>query len=105
MAITFSSTSERIQKVDTLVQQGYYPDRSTFINTGIDFLLKTHNTNRVMDFLYFIFPGVFFFLGCIGATLFLRSLFFFVLTGISGLYLMVFIYLYYNKYKGVKKHG
>lgn len=100
--VNFSSTEERIDKISFFIDKGFYPDRSTFINTGIDLLIKTHETQRIVDFLHFVFPGVFFFVGCIGATVYLRSLFFFVLTGISGLYLMVFIYLFYDKYKGVK---
>ena len=104
--VNFSSTEERINSINIFIQKGLYPDRSTFINTAIDFLIKTHKNNIFVDFLHYVFPGVFFFLGCIGATLYLRSLFFYVLTGISGLYLMVFIYLFYDKYKGVKiRHG
>ncbi len=103
--VNFSSTTERIDRIDNLVSNGFYPNRSTFINTSIDFLLRTHDINRIVDFLYFVAPGVFFFLGCVGLTLFLRSVFFFVLTGISAIYLMVFFYLYYNKYKGVKNRN
>ena len=104
--VNFSSTEERINSINYYIEMGFYPDRSTFINKAIDLLIKTHKNNIVVDFLYYVFPGVFFFFGCVGATLYLNSLFFYILTGISSVYLMVFVYLFYDKYKGVKvKHG
>ena len=104
--LSFRPNKENIKEIDKFIERGIYPSKGAAINTALTLLIKTHNTNRIIDFLQFVFPGVIFFLGCIGATLFLRSLFFFVLSGISGLYLMVFIYLFYDKYKGVKnKHA
>jgi len=99
---SISTTEQLIDNIDILIEKGCYKDFSSFMNIAADLLIKTHKNNIVVDFLHYIFSGVFFFLGCVGATFYLRSLFFYVLTGISGVYLMVFIFLFYDKYKGVK---
>ena len=103
---TISTTEDILNNINFYVKKGFYKDVSTFFNMGATLLIKTHKNNNIVDFLHYVFPGVFFFLGCVGTTLYLGSLFFYILTGISGMYLMVFVYLFYDKYKGVKvKHG
>jgi len=102
MGISFSTTNERLQKIDAFVQNKMFPDRSTCINAGIDLLVKDIEIGRTVEIMYNISLPLFFFLVTIGLTLFLRSLFFYVISGIMGLYLMVFIFLFYKKYRGIR---
>jgi len=100
--VSFSTSNDRIQKIDTFIKAGLSPDRSTFINQSIDFMIKTHESKRAIDFMYFISIPLLFFLITVGLTLYLASLFFYLLMGISGIYLVLFTFLFYNKYRGVR---
>lgn len=100
--LSVSSTDDRVQKIDTFVKTGMSPDRSTFINTSIDFMIKTQESKRIVDFMYFVSVPILFFLITVGLTLYLASMFFYLLTGISGIYLVLFTFLFYDKYRGVK---
>ena len=101
-AISFSTTDERLQKIDSFVEKGFFADRSTLINRAIDFWFETRESKRILDFMYFVSIPFLFFVVTLGLTLFFGSLFFYVLSGISGIYLFIFFYLFYNKYRGVK---
>ena len=100
-AISFSSTDDRISQIDAFVKTGTYPDRSTFINISLDHMFKSIESKRILDFMYFVSIPFLFFLITLGITLYFGSLFFYVLSSVSGVYLIVFFYLFYNKYRGV----
>ena len=100
--VSFSTTDDRLQKIDTFIKNGMSPDRSTFINKSIDYMVKTYESQFIIDFMYFISIPLLFFLIVIGLTIYLASIFFYLLSGISGIYLVLFVFLFYNKYRGVK---
>ena len=100
--VSFSTSDERIQTIDSFVKTGYSPDRSTFINTAIDFYLNHIRTKYLTDFMYFFGIPFFIFLVSVGITLYFSNMFFYVISSISGIYLIIFFYLFYNKYRGVK---
>lgn len=99
---TFSTTDERLNKTRNLVSndKNRYPDVSFVINLSLDQFFKNMNTNKIIDLMYFVSIPLLFFLVCIGITLFTASLFFYILTGLSGIYLMIFGFLWFNKYRG-----
>jgi len=99
---SLSTTVERMSRVDEFIGNSNYADRAAFINDAIDKFFESYNAKFVIDFMYFIGVPLFLFLISIGLTLYLVSLFFYILTGISGIYLMIFFFLFYNKYKGIK---
>ena len=100
-AISFSSTDERLAKIDSFIETKHFPDRSTFINQSIDFMFRNLESKRTIDFMYFISIPFLFFLITLGITIYFGSLFFYVLFSISGIYLFIFFYLFYNRYRGV----
>jgi len=102
--VSFSTTDDRVQKINTFVKAGFASDRSTFINKSIDHMFKTLETTIIIDFMYFISIPLLFFLITLGITLYFASVFFYLLMGIAGIYLMVFVFMFYNKYRGVKWH-
>jgi len=102
MGISFSTTDDRLEKIDGYIQKGAFPDRSSLINSSIDFYLDHLQSKYVQDFMYMIGLPFFLFLVMLGFTLYFQTVYFFVLTGMSGVYFMVFIFLFYNKYRGVK---
>lgn len=102
MGISISITDDRIKKIDSFVEADIYRDRSAFITQSVDLMIKTLESKRTIDFMYFIGMPLFFFLVCVGLTLYLASLFFYLLTGISGIYLVLFVFVFHNKYRGVK---
>jgi hypothetical protein len=101
--VNFSSSVERITKIDNLVKKGFYPDRSTFINKSIDLHFKELETKKYLDFMYFVSIPFGLFLGCLGLTFTLKSLFWYILSSIFGVYLVVFLFLFISKYREVKK--
>ena len=100
--VSFSTTDERMNKIDSLVEHGVFADRSTGINQAIDFFFKTNEIRRTVDFMYFVSIPFLFFLITLGITLYFGNLFFYVLFAVSGMYLFIFFYLFYNKYRGVR---
>jgi len=99
---TFSTTSEKLDKIRILIKKKSYPDLSTCINTAIDKLLEVHQMSLFMDFMYWICFPLFLFLISVGVCLFYPNIFFFIISAMTGFYLMIFIILFYKKYKGVK---
>jgi len=100
---SLSTTTERLSKVDGFIgNNSNYADRAAFINDAIDKFFEAYNAKFVIDFMYFIGVPLFLFLISVGLTLYLVSLFFYIITGISGIYLMIFFFLFYNRYKGIK---
>ena len=94
---TFNIETERYKKV-----KQHSNNVSTFINTSIDYYMKHLETKFIQDMMYMIGLPFFIFLIMTGLTLYFVTIYFFVLTGISGIYFMIFAYLFYYKYKEVK---
>ena len=103
--VSFSTTDERLGKIDAFINKHKYPDRSTVINTAIDELLKKYETIIFVDFLYWICIPLFMVLICVGLTLYTASFFFYSILVIASIYLIVFIFLFYSRYKEVKWHS
>lgn len=98
--VSFSTTDERVSKIDSLVKTGMSPDRSTFINTSIDFYMRHIETKYLSDFIYYIgFPFLALVL-CVGFTMIFLSWFFYLITIMIGAYLIILIFLFYKKYRG-----
>lgn len=100
--ITISTTDERVLKIDNYVKTNLCQDRSTFINQSVDFYFKHIRIGYLQDFMYFIGIPMFMFLIMTGLTLYFANVYFFVINGLTGIYFMIFVYLFYNKYRGVK---
>lgn len=77
---------------------------SNYFNDAVKYKKNEYKNRKKTEFMYYIglpFLGV---IGSIAATLYFLSLFFYILTSIISIYLMVFIFLYYDKYyREVKK--
>lgn len=101
---TFSTTKERLVKIDGFVNENnnQFKDYSSVINASIDKFFDLIEINLTVDFMHSVGVGLFLFLICIGLVLFSPNIYFFILCGFSGVYLIVFIFLFYNKYVGVK---
>jgi len=100
--VSFSTSDERLDKIDSFIKNGHTSDRSTFINQSIDFYFRSLESKKIIDFMYLISIPFLFFLTTIGITLFFASLFFYIVSTVSGIYLIIFFYLFYNRYRGVK---
>ena len=94
---TFNITTERYKKV-----KEHCDNISQFINESIDINIKRIETKHLSDFIYYIGFPFLCLLGSIAITLYLGSLIFYIITGIIGVYLIILIFLFYNKYRGVK---
>jgi len=102
-AVSFTTTKSRIEKMDGYIKNKNAPHRSAFINNAIDSYFRQIETHGLFDFMYFIGLPFFIFLISIGTTIIVNSLFFYLVSALFGFYLMIFGFLYYAKYKGVKK--
>lgn len=94
---TFDIETERYSKV-----KKHSSNISSFINTSIDFYLRHLETKYMQDMMYMIGIPFFMFLVTTGLTLYFATMFFFVLTVLAGIYFIIFTYLFYYKYRGVK---
>ena len=96
---TFSTTKDRLEKINILVDANHFNNTSNFINKAIDFYIRDFENKKIMLFWYYICIPLFFFLICIGITLFTANMFFYILTGLGGINLMIFIFLFFDRYK------
>ena len=97
--LTFVITDERYNRLEEYLQEHtIFPSMTHLINYAIDYYIDTHKARMISDFIYYIgFPfGVF--LGFIFLTFYLKDVTFYVLTAIVGFYLIILIYLYYDRY-------
>lgn len=94
---TFDITKERYNRV-----KKQSSNISLFINQSIDFYIIHLQTRHLQDFMYMIGLPFLVFLIMTGLTLYFATLFFYLLTSISGIYFTIFVFLFYNKYRGVK---
>ena len=94
---TFNITTERYIKV-----KEYCNNISQFINESIDINLKQKETKHLSDFIYYIGFPLLCFVGCVGITIYLSDIFFYIVTSVVGIYFIILIFLFYNKYRGIK---
>ena len=100
---SFNIGQERLDKIKTHI---YNPDTVTnFITRAIDHELVNLETKHLSDFIYYIGFPTLAFLGMVAVTLILPSLFFYILTSVVGVYIIILFYLFYNKYRKVKQHA
>jgi len=90
------------QVEDFLQKNENFENAAAVINLAIDKFFELCKTNPFMDFMYFTWIGMFPFLVALGLTLYLPSFYFYIVTVVTGVYLVVFTFLFYNKYKGIK---
>lgn len=95
---TISTSTELIEEI-----KKHTDNVSSFFNGAVRFQLNQYRTQRQTEFMWYIALPFLGFIGCIGATLFFESIFFFILMAVSGIYLIVFITIYINKYRRRKK--
>jgi hypothetical protein len=104
--ITFTIGNDRYKRVEDYVKNNKaFPNMSFFINYSIDFFMDHRHNKFISDFIYYLGFPFLAFLGLVGITLLFPTLFFYILLVIVGIYLIVLFYLFYNKYKGVKRRG
>ena len=99
---SFVITEQRHEKVKKIHDKNKSDSMADIINTAIDFYLNHLETKYLMDMMYFFGIPFFIFLTAVGITLYFSNMFFYVVSGVSGIYLVIFFYLFYNKYRGVK---
>jgi len=101
--VSISMSDERLKKIDNYVKDGRYPDRSSLISNAVDYLFLHYETNAIIELMYWVAIPLFLFMFCIAMAYFFVSYILFGIAGISGIYLMIFVYMFYKKYKGVYK--
>ena len=103
---TFTPTEERLEKIKKHIPNPDTPDTisiSKFINRAIDYKIKNIETRHLSDFIYYLGLPTLAFLGMLFLSLTLLNLFFYILTTVIGGYIVILFFLFYNKYKKVKK--
>ena len=98
--LSISTTEDRLIRLDDFVKKNKYSDRSSFINESIDFYIKHIQARHLTDFMYYIGLPFLMFLITVGLTLYFVTMYFFVITATSGIYCIIFIFLFHNKYRG-----
>ena len=102
---TFSTTKQRLEKIDSFIDGKRFKDKTDFINNSIDNQIKSLSTKYLFEFIYLIgFPFLVFLVSA-GLALFFVSIIFYVVMGFSGLLLVISFFLFYNQYKGGIKHA
>jgi len=129
--VSFSTTDEKVNRMNILVKNDRYPDRSTllnslidreyetlekiklfvknpdttfnFVNRAIDREIKTLKTRYLSDFIYYLGLPTLAFLGMVYVSLTYPTFFFFIIMAVLGFYIIVLFFLFYNKYRGGKK--
>jgi len=93
---TLWTTKTRLDKIKTFVSN---PDTiSNFINKAIDHELHNLETRYMSDFIYYLGFPTLAFLGMVFLSLSYLNLFFYIITVIIGIYIVVLFFLFYNKY-------
>jgi len=101
-SFSLSTTVKRLQEIERI---NPYNCKSDFINKAVDIHIKSLKTRYLSDLFYYIALPFLSFMGFIGITLYLADMFFTILTCIVGIYLIILVFLFYDKYKKVKKNG
>jgi len=101
---SLSTTTERLEKIDLYITKTKHDDRASFINASIDKFIELFENNMLIDFMYYIGVSLFLFLICGGITIWMPNVYFLLVTCFAGFYLIIFLFLFYNKYRGIKWH-
>ena len=100
--INFYTTDEIRGKINDLVKDNIFSTQSACINAALNLFFKDRETQRTVDFLQYITLPLFFLIVTIGLSLYIVNIFFYILACLAGIYMMIFIYMYYSKYKSLK---
>jgi len=98
-SFSISTTNERLNEIERI---NPYNCKSDFINKAIDVHIKTLKTRYLSDVLYYIGIPLLALIGLFGLSLYFKEMFFVLLTAIVGIYLVVLVVLFYDKYRGGK---
>jgi hypothetical protein len=98
---TFDMTQERYERIKEYVEKHKaFNSMGFFLNYAADFYIDHRRSKQLSDFLYYIgFPLVAF-ICFISLMLYFSDFFFYILTSIIGVYLIILCYLFVNKYRG-----
>ena len=76
--------SEKLEKIKRLSKKRAITNND-FVNQAIDFYLNHLETKFLSEFMYYIgFPTIAF-IGLVGVTLFFATIFFYILTAVTGM--------------------
>jgi len=100
--VSVSLSEDRLKKIDKYVESGKYPDRSSFITNACDYLFLHHETNFIIELMYWVAIPLFLFMFSTTMAYFFVSYILFGIAGISGIYLMIFVYMFFKKYRGIR---
>jgi len=95
-SFNFSTTSERLEKIERL---NGFPSKSDFINRALDFYIEHLETRYLIDFMYYIGFPFLALLGFVGLSMFFANWFFYICTIIVGIYIIILAFLFGHKYK------
>ena len=100
---TISTTTELIDEINKLIGNKHYNNISDFFNkTGWSQINDIRN-RFFSDFIYYLGFPTLAFLGLVFLSITLINLFFYILTIIVGIYIVVLFHLFYNKYHKEKR--
>jgi len=100
-SFNFSTTAERLKKIDKL---NSFNSKSDFINSALDYYIEHIETKYLSDFIYYIgFPFISF-IGLFGLSLYFINWFLYFCTVIVGIYLCILGFLFMRKYSRRRKH-
>ena len=100
---TFDITDNRYEKVKSFVDKNKrYPSIGYFINYIIDKEIDNRKEKILTDFIYYIGFPFLCFIGCIGLTFYFNDFFFYIISGVIGIYLIILCFVFYKKYFGEK---
>lgn len=96
---TISTTTELLDEI-----KKKHRNVSNFFNESAKYRLKEYRTQKRTEFMWYIALPCLGFLTTVGLTLYFLSLFFYIVMGICGIYLMIFGFLYYDKYHRMDRY-
>jgi len=100
--ITITIDDELLKNIKKQIKNSHTSNVSNFFNEAARFKLNQYKNQYQTEFMWYIALPFLGFIGCLYATIYLASMFFFIITGVVGLYLIIFITLFLKKYRGKK---
>uniref|UniRef100_A0A6M3LZM6 Uncharacterized protein n=1 Tax=viral metagenome TaxID=1070528 RepID=A0A6M3LZM6_9ZZZZ len=95
---TISTTTELLDEI-----RNKTGNVSNFFNIAARYKLKEYHNRKLTEFMLYIAIPALGFIGSIAATIYFKTLFFYTLMGIGAIYLIIFVFLFYDKYYRNKK--
>lgn len=100
-SFTFNITEERYNEIKKYLKN---PETVTsFVNNSIDNQIENIKSRYLIDFIWYLGMPTLGFLGMVSICLLYPTLFFFIITIILGVYIVILFYVFYNKYHRRKK--